>query len=199
MLSPPPSPSRSPSPPPPPPSFCLPSSDVYLPLPSPRLCYLLASVVSPPPLSTRHRRLPASNVSLPLPPSLGMSSVLYSSLPQKILGQPKCYPGRPRAGQPDSMRGDPARGYPKIRGNPSLIRSNPDSIWGCNYILNPGCSSGATGSLDVSFSCVVKTQRRWSNKIYKTEFKKTRYNNPVLGKYRVDPQRAGLTLIAELT
>ena len=52
---------------------------------------------------------------------------------------------------------------------------------------------------DVSFSCVVKTQRRWSNKIYKTELTKTRYNNQVLGKYRVDPQRAGLTLIAELT
>ena len=52
---------------------------------------------------------------------------------------------------------------------------------------------------DVSFSCVVKTQRRWSNKIYKTELTKTRYNNQVLGNYRVDPQRAGLTLIAELT
>ena len=52
---------------------------------------------------------------------------------------------------------------------------------------------------DVSFSCVVKTQRRWSNKIYKTELTKTRYNNQVLGKYWVDPQRAGLTLIAELT
>ena len=53
--------------------------------------------------------------------------------------------------------------------------------------------------VDGSFSCVVKTQRRWSNKIYKTELTKTRYNNQVLGKYRVDPQRAGLTLIAELT
>ena len=52
---------------------------------------------------------------------------------------------------------------------------------------------------DMSFSCVVKTQRRWSNKIYKTELTKTRYNNQVLGKYRVDPHRAGLTLIAELT
>ena len=52
---------------------------------------------------------------------------------------------------------------------------------------------------DVSFLCVVKTQRRWSNKIYKTELTKTRYNNQVLGKYRVDPRRAGLTLIAELT
>ena len=52
---------------------------------------------------------------------------------------------------------------------------------------------------DVSFSCIVKTQRRWSNKIYKTELTKTRYNNQVLGKYRVDPQRAGLTLIVELT
>ena len=53
--------------------------------------------------------------------------------------------------------------------------------------------------IDVSFSCVVKTQRRWSKKIYKTELTKTRYNNQVLGKYRVNPQRAGLTLIAELT
>ena len=52
---------------------------------------------------------------------------------------------------------------------------------------------------DVSFLCVVKIQRRWSNKIYKTELTKTRYNNQVLGKYRVDPQRAGLTLIVELT
>ena len=52
---------------------------------------------------------------------------------------------------------------------------------------------------DESFSCVVKTQRRWSNKIYKTELTKTRYNNQVLGKYRVDPQRAGLTVIVELT
>ena len=52
---------------------------------------------------------------------------------------------------------------------------------------------------DVSFSCVVKTQRRWSTKIYKTELTKTRYNNQVLGKYRVDPHRAGLTLIPELT
>ena len=56
-----------------------------------------------------------------------------------------------------------------------------------------------TWCTNVSFSCVVKTQRRWSNKIYKTELTKTRYNNQVLGKYRVDPQRAGLTLIAELT
>ena len=52
---------------------------------------------------------------------------------------------------------------------------------------------------DGSFSCVVKTQRRWSNKIYKTELTKIRYNNQVLCKYRVDPHRAGLTLIEELT
>ena len=52
---------------------------------------------------------------------------------------------------------------------------------------------------DVSFLCVVKTQIRWSNKIYKTELTNTRYNNQVLGKYRVDPQRAGLTLFVELT
>ena len=53
--------------------------------------------------------------------------------------------------------------------------------------------------LDVSFSCAVKSQRRWSNKIYKTKLTKIRYNNQVLCKYRVDPQRAGLTLTAELT
>ena len=53
--------------------------------------------------------------------------------------------------------------------------------------------------IDVSFSCVVKTQRRWSKKIYKTELTKIRYNNQVLCKYRVDPQRAWLTLIVELT
>ena len=52
---------------------------------------------------------------------------------------------------------------------------------------------------DVSFSCVIKTQRQWSNKIYKTELIKIRYKNQVLCKYRVDPQRSGLTLIAELT
>ena len=52
---------------------------------------------------------------------------------------------------------------------------------------------------DVLYLCVIKTQRRWSNKIYKTELTKTRYNNQVLGNYRVDAQRVGLTLIAELT
>ena len=53
--------------------------------------------------------------------------------------------------------------------------------------------------IDGSFSCVVKTQKYRSNKIYKTELTKIRYNNQVLCKYRVDPQRAGLTFIAELT
>ena len=53
--------------------------------------------------------------------------------------------------------------------------------------------------IDGSFSCVVKTQKRWSNKIHKTEITKIRYKNQVMCKYRVDPQRAGLTLIAELT
>ena len=47
---------------------------------------------------------------------------------------------------------------------------------------------------------VVKSQRRRSKKkIYKTELTKIRYKNQVLCKYQVDPQRAGLTLIAELT
>ena len=35
--------------------------------------------------------------------------------------------------------------------------------------------------------------------IYKTKLTKIRYNNQVLGKYRVDPHKAGLTLRAELT
>ena len=56
-----------------------------------------------------------------------------------------------------------------------------------------------TRQYDRLFSCVVKTQKRWSNKIYKTELTKIRYTNQVMCKYRVDPQRARLTLIAELT
>ena len=36
-------------------------------------------------------------------------------------------------------------------------------------------------------------------KFIKTELRKIRYKNQVLCKYRVDPQRPGLTLIAELT
>ena len=50
-----------------------------------------------------------------------------------------------------------------------------------------------------SFSCVVQTQKRWTNKIYKTELTKIRYKNQVMCKYRVDPQRVGLSLIVELT
>ena len=56
-----------------------------------------------------------------------------------------------------------------------------------------------TCTSDLSFLCVDKTQRRCSNKIYKTELTNTRYNHQVLNKYRVDTQRAGLTLIPELT
>ena len=52
---------------------------------------------------------------------------------------------------------------------------------------------------DVSFSHVVKSQKRRSKKIYKTELTKIRCKNQVLCKYRVDPQRAGLTIIVELT
>ena len=39
----------------------------------------------------------------------------------------------------------------------------------------------------------------FKTKFIKPELTKTRYDNQVLGKYRVDPQRAGLTLITELT
>ena len=61
-----------------------------------------------------------------------------------------------------------------------------------------GISDGIQDT-DVSFSCVIKSQKRWSNKIYKTELTKIRYENLVMCKYRVDPQRSGLTLVAELT
>ena len=71
--------------------------------------------------------------------------------------------------------------------------------WRGHVAGRPRDHVGARVGRDASFSCVVKTQRRWSNKIYKTELTKTRYNNQVLGKYQVDPHRAGLTLIAELT
>ena len=50
-----------------------------------------------------------------------------------------------------------------------------------------------------TFSCIVKTQKQWSIQIYKTELTKIRYRNQVLSKYRVNPQRAELTLIPELT
>ena len=87
-----------------------------------------------------------------------------------------------------------------------MDRSSPDFIITVSYHVPPkeyiGSEHGMMKTiviLDVSFLCVVKTQRRLSNKNYKTELTKTRYNNQVLGKYHVDPQRAWLTLIAELT
>ena len=49
------------------------------------------------------------------------------------------------------------------------------------------------------FRASLKHKKRWSNKIYKTELTNIRYKNQVMCKYRVDPQRAGLTLIVELT
>ena len=49
------------------------------------------------------------------------------------------------------------------------------------------------------FSAVVRTHKRRSNKIYKTKLTNIRIENQVMCKYQVDPQRAGLTVIAELT
>ena len=54
-------------------------------------------------------------------------------------------------------------------------------------------------TLTCRFRASLKHKDDRPKKIYKTELTKTRYNNQVLGKYRVDPKRAGLTLIAELT
>ena len=42
-------------------------------------------------------------------------------------------------------------------------------------------------------------EREGANKIYKTELTKIRYKNQVMCNYRVDPQRAGLTLSTKLT
>ena len=71
---------------------------------------------------------------------------------------------------------------------------------------NLGCASKGdvaglhpSSPVDGSLSCVVKIQKCWSNKIYKIKLTKIRYNNQVMCKYQVDPPRAGLTLIAELT
>ena len=80
-----------------------------------------------------------------------------------------------------------------------LTKRRPWIVWTHGPLHHDRARALKKGVIDVSFSCVVKTQRRWSNKIYKTELTKTRYNNQVLGKYRVDPQTAGLTLITELT
>ena len=89
--------------------------------------------------------------------------------------------------------------FPIILGRPFLATAKAITDWSKGKVIFQVGDNTMKVSIDVSFSCVVKTQRRWSNKIYKTELTKTRYNNQVLGKYRVDPQRAGLTLIAELT
>ena len=51
----------------------------------------------------------------------------------------------------------------------------------------------------VTYHFCASLKKNYKNKNYKTELTKTRYNNQVLGKYRVDPQRAWLTLNAELT
>ena len=49
------------------------------------------------------------------------------------------------------------------------------------------------------FRASLKHKDDGQKKFIKTELTKIRYNNQVLCKYRVDPQRAGLTLIVELT
>ena len=55
------------------------------------------------------------------------------------------------------------------------------------------------GWLTKYFSAVIKKHKRRSNKIYKTKLTQTKIENKVMCKYWVDPQRARLTLIAELT
>ena len=55
------------------------------------------------------------------------------------------------------------------------------------------------GFLTCRFCVSLNHKDDGKKKIYKTELTKIRYKNQVLCKYRVDPQRVGLTLIAELT
>ena len=53
--------------------------------------------------------------------------------------------------------------------------------------------------IDEAFCVIVKTHKRRSNKIYKTELTMIKIEIQVMCKYRIDPQRTRLTLIAELT
>ena len=68
-----------------------------------------------------------------------------------------------------------------------------------NHQENMISSSILNDPMTSCFRASLNTKTMVKKKIYKTELTNTRYNNQVLGKYRVDPQRAGLTLIAELT
>ena len=52
---------------------------------------------------------------------------------------------------------------------------------------------------DEAFCAVVETHKGRSKKNYKYELTMTKISNLVKCKYRVDPQRARLTFIAELT
>ena len=58
---------------------------------------------------------------------------------------------------------------------------------------------GSGAILTKRFCAVVKTHKRRSKKIYKTELTNIKIENQVMCKYRVEPQTARLTLIAELT
>ena len=53
--------------------------------------------------------------------------------------------------------------------------------------------------IDLCVITFVKTHKRRSNKIYKTELTNIKIENQVMCKYWVDPHRARLILIAELT
>ena len=52
---------------------------------------------------------------------------------------------------------------------------------------------------DEAFCAVVNTHKRRSNEIYKSELTMIKIQNQVKCKYRVDPQRTRLSLIAKLT
>ena len=68
-----------------------------------------------------------------------------------------------------------------------------------SLILKIGYLPGNVAILTKHFCALVKHTKRKSKKIYKTKLTNIKIENQVMCKYRVDPQRAGLILIAELT
>ena len=68
-----------------------------------------------------------------------------------------------------------------------------------NYVERIVLSNPTHMMSDEAFYAVVKTHKRRSKKIYKSELTKIKIENQVKCKYGVDPQRTRLTFIAEFT
>ena len=74
-----------------------------------------------------------------------------------------------------------------------------DCLWRCDHSGKTGGERCRPRVLTKCFSAVVEIHKRRSKKFYKTELTNIKIENQVMCKYRVDPQRARLTLIAHLT